>query len=95
MIVNRDGAGQPRGISFEQVKMDGNGEEIKLAFKGSKLHQNLGMGQIQEQLSQNARIRQKQAIEIENEKQRVQAQKMEKSPQIEQKLPKRGYGRSL
>ena len=54
MIVNRDGAGQPRGVSFEQIKADQNGEEIRIAFKGSKLHQNLGMGQIQEQLSLNA-----------------------------------------
>lgn len=95
MIVNRDQAGQPRGISFEQVKADQNGEEIKLAFKGSKLHQNLSMGQIQEQLRQNAELRQKQAIEIDKQKERVRTIKPEISPQIEEKQPKRGYGRSM
>lgn len=95
MIVNRDKVGQPRGISFEQVKADQNGEEIKVAFKGSKLHQNLGMGQIQAQLALNAQQRQKHAIEIDREKERSQAQKTEKSPQIEDKVPKRGFGRSL
>lgn len=95
MIVNRDQAGQPRGISFEQVKADQNGEEIKIAFKGSKLHQNLGMGQIQQQLSLNAQLRQKHAIEIEKEKERAQTQKVEKSPQIEDKSLKRGIGRSM
>ena len=95
MIVNRNQAGQPRGISFEQVKADENGEAVKIAFKGSKLHQNLGMGQIQQQLSLNAQLRQKQAIEIEKEKERSQAQKAEKSPQIEEKQLKRGYGRRM
>ncbi|WP_240625625.1 relaxase/mobilization nuclease domain-containing protein [Spirosoma pollinicola] len=95
MIVNRDKAGQPRGISFEQVKVDQNGEEIRVAFKGSKLHQNLGMGQIQEQLGLNAQLRQKQALEIEQAKERAKAQEAEKSPQIDDKSPKRGYGRSM
>jgi hypothetical protein len=95
MIVNRDQAGQPRGMSFEQVKADDNGEEIKLAFKGSKLHQNLGMGQIQEQLRQNAELRQKHAIEIDKEKERVRAIKAEISPQIEEKQPKRGISRGM
>lgn len=95
MIVNRDKAGQPRGISFEQVKQGDNGEEIKTAFKGSKLHQNLGMGQIQEQLGLNAQQRQKQALEIEQAKERAKAQKVEKSPQIDDKSLKRGYGRSM
>ena len=95
MIVNRNQAGQPRGISFEQVKADENGEVVKIAFKGSKLHQNLGMGQIQQQLSLNAQLRQKQVIEIEKEKERVKAQKIEKSPQIEDKALKRGYGRRM
>jgi hypothetical protein len=95
MIVNRDRAGQTRGISFEQVKADENGEEIKVAFKGSKLHQNLGMGQIQEQLSLNAQLRQKHAIEIDREKERVKAEEVEKSPQIEDKSLKRGNGRSM
>lgn len=93
MIVNRDKAGQPRGYSFEQVKPTENGEEIRTAFKGSKLHQNLGMGQIQEQLDLNAQLRQKQALEIEKEKERVKAQTIEKSPQIEAKQLKRGLGR--
>jgi hypothetical protein len=95
MIVNRDKAGQPRGISFEQVKQGDNGEEIKTAFKGSKLHQNLGMGQIQAQLGLNTQLRQKQALEIEQAKERAKAQKVEKSPQIDDKSPKRGYGRSM
>lgn len=93
MIVNRDKAGQPRGISFEQLKAEQNGEETRIAFKGSKLHQALGMGQIQEQLSLNAQLRQKQALEIEKEKQRVEAQKLEKSSQIEAKSLRRGLGR--
>jgi hypothetical protein len=95
MIVNRDQAGQPRGISFEQVKADENGEEIRVAFKGSKLHQNLGIGQLQEQLGQNARLRQQQALEAAKEQDRVKAQKLEKSPQIDDKPRKRGLGRSL
>ena len=95
MIVNRDGAGQPRGVSFEQVKAGDNGEEISVAFKGSRLHQNLGMGQIQTQLALNAQLRQKQAVEAEKEIERVKAQKVEKSPQIDDKAPKRGYGRSM
>lgn len=95
MIVNRDKAGQPRGISFEQVKQGDKGEDIKTAFKGSKLHQNLSMGQIQEQLGLNAQLRQKQALEAEKEKQRVEAQKIQKSPQIDDKSSKRGHGRSM
>ncbi|MBC3789320.1 relaxase/mobilization nuclease domain-containing protein [Spirosoma utsteinense] len=95
MIVNRDQAGQPRGISFEQVKADQNGEEITVAFKGSKLHQHLSLGQIQQQLAINAQLRQKQALEAAKEQERVQAQKLEKSPQIEEKRLKRGHGRSL
>jgi hypothetical protein len=95
MIVNRDGAGQPRGISFERVKAQENGEAIKVAFKGSKLHQNLGMGQIQQQLSLNAQLRQKHAIEIDKEKERVKGIKPEIAPQIEEKQLKRGYGRRM
>ena len=81
MIVNRDQAGQPRGISFEQVKADQNGEEIRAAFKGSKLHQNLGMSQIQQQLTLNAQLRQKHAIEFDRQKERAKAQEVEKSRQ--------------
>jgi hypothetical protein len=95
MIVNRDQAGQPRGMSFEQVKANDNGEEIKIAFKGSKLHQNLGMGQIHEQLSLNAELRQKHAIEIDKEKERVRGIKAEISSQIEEKQPKRGISRGM
>jgi hypothetical protein len=95
MIVNRDKAGQPRGISFEQVKADEHGEEIRVAFKGSKLHQQLGMGQIQQQLIENAQLRQKQALEVEKENQQVRAQQVEKSPPIEQKELKRGFGRRM
>jgi hypothetical protein len=95
MIVNRDRAGQPRGYSFEQVKPAEKGEEIRTAFKGSKLHQNLGMGQIQEQLALNARLRQKQAIETEKEKERVRTIESEISPQIEEKQPKHGISREM
>ena len=95
MIINRDKAGQPRGISFEQAKADQNGEAINVAFKGSKLHQHLGMSQIQQQLAINAQLRQKQALEAAKEQDRLQAQKLEKSPQIEEKRLKRGHGRSL
>jgi hypothetical protein len=68
MIVNQNKAGQSRGYTFEQVKAQENGEETRIAFKGSKLHQNLGMSQIQEQLDLNAQLRQKHAIEIDREK---------------------------
>ena len=95
MMVNRDKAGQPRGISFEQVKQVDNGEEIRIAFKGSKLHQNLGMSQIQQQLRENAQLRQKHAIEIDKEKERGKGVKPEIAPQIEEKQLKRGNGRSM
>ena len=95
MIVNRDKAGQPRGISFEQVKAQENREEIRITFKGSKLHQNLGMGQIQQQLSLNAQLRQKHAIEIDKERERVKGLQPEIAPQIEAKQLKRGNGRSM
>jgi hypothetical protein len=95
MIVNQNKAGQSRGYTFEQVKAQENGEETRIAFKGSKLHQNLGMSQIQEQLDLNAQLRQKHAIEIDREKERVKAQEEEKSRQIEDKSLKRGYGRSM
>lgn len=95
MIVNQNKAGQSRGYTFEQVKAQENGEETHIAFKGSKLHQNLGMSQIQEQLSLNAQLRQKHAIEIDREKERVKGIKPEIAPQIEDKTLKRGIGRSL
>ena len=92
LIVNRDQAGQPRGYSFEQLKIDQNKEEVRIAFKGSKLHQNLGMGQIQEQLSLNAH---KLAVENARKKEIENTPDLEKSPQIEEKQLKRGYGRSM
>lgn len=92
LIVNRDQAGQPRGYSFEQLKIDQNKEEVRIAFKGSKLHQNLGMGQIQEQLSLNAH---KLAVENARKKEIENTPDLEKSPQIEEKQLKRGYGRSV
>ena len=107
MLVNRDQAGQPRGISFERVSQDEGGGAVKTAFKGSKLHQQLGIHQLQAQLGHNARLRQaqqqaleaadrqKQAVAVAKEKDRVDAQKLEKSPQIDDKLPKRGMSRGL
>ena len=95
MIVNRDKAGQPRGISFEQVSHTEQGEEIRTAFKGSKLHQNLSLGGLQQQLEQNARLRQQQALEAAKEKQREQANKLAKTPQIEDKPPKKGLSRGM
>lgn len=92
LIVNRDQAGQPRGYSFERVKTEENGEEIRVAFKGSKLHQNLGMGQIQEQLGLNAH---KLAVENAKKKEIENTGELESSPQIEEKRPKRGLGRSM
>lgn len=95
MLVNRDQAGQPRGISFERVRQDEQGEEIRIAFKGSKLHQQLGLGQIQQQLTLNAQLRQKQALEAPKAKDREVSMKPEISPQIEEKALKRGRGRSM
>lgn len=95
MIVNRDKTGQARGISFEQTKVNEQGEEIRVAFKGSKLHQQLGMGQIQQQLIENAQLRQKQALKSEKENQRVSTQSMEKSPPVEEQQQKRGLGRRM
>lgn len=104
MLINRDQAGQPRGVSFERVSQDERGEETRIAFKGSKLHQNLGISQLQQQLGTNARLRQeqeqtlqaqKQAIEAAREQERAITQKTQTSPQIEEKQPKRGHGRSM
>lgn len=95
LIVNRDKAGQPRGISFEQVSHSEQGEEIRVAFKGSKLHQSLSLGGLQQQLEQQARLRQKQALEAAAEKDRLEGQKLKKSPQIEEKHPKKGLGRGM
>ena len=104
MIVNRDQVGQPRGVSFERVSQDDEGSEVKTAFKGSKLHQNLGITQLQQQLGHNARLRQaqqqgleaqKQAVAAAKENERLDAQKLEKSPQIEAKPPTRGISRGM
>ncbi|MFD2574663.1 relaxase/mobilization nuclease domain-containing protein [Spirosoma soli] len=94
LIVNRDKAGQPRGISFERVSQNEQGETIREAFKGSKLHQHLGLSQLQQQLAQNAQLRevQKQAVEAAKEKKQQQPKQTQKTPQIEDKRLKRGYG---
>ncbi len=97
LIVNRNKEGQPRGISFERVSQNEQGETIREAFKGSKLHQNLGISQLQQQLTQNAHLReaQKQALAAAKEKAQQQAMKTEKTPEIEEKRLKRGYGRGM
>jgi hypothetical protein len=109
MIVNRDQVGQPRGVSFERVSQDEGGEEVRTAFKGSKLHPQLGITQLQAQLGQNARLRQaqqqaleaaaadrqKRAVEAAKEKDRATAQNLAKAPQIDDKPPKRGISRGL
>ncbi len=92
MIVNKDQAGQPRGVSFER---SGQGEEKGVAFKGSKLHQKLSMGGIQQQLSENAEQRQKQAKTNEIKTDRHGYPIREKGQEIEKKEPKRGFGRRM
>lgn len=53
LAINRNQAGQARGIHFE-MKIQNEGEkERSISFKGSKLHQSLSIGRIQEQLSIN------------------------------------------
>lgn len=92
MIVNKDQVGQPRGVSFER---SGQGEEKGIAFKGSKLHQKLSMGGIQQQLSENAEQRQKQARMNEIKTDRHGYPIREKAQEIEKKEPKRGFGRRM
>lgn len=92
MIVNKDQAGQPRGVSFERL---GQGEEKGVAFKGSKLHQKLSMGGIQQQLSENAEQRQKQAQTNEIKTDRHGYPIREKGQEIKKKEPKRGFGRRM
>lgn len=88
LIVNKGEQGQTRGLTFEKTRTKNNGEEETLAvFKGSKLHQSLGLNQIQAQLAQNLTLRQ------QEEKKRAQVPKVEKAPQIENKQPTRGIGR--
>ena len=90
LIVNKGEQGQTRGLSFEKVSTKDNGEEETLAvFKGSKLHQSLGLKQIQAQLAHNLALRQ------EKDKKRDQAPKVEKTPQIEDKTPKQGFSQGM
>ena len=90
LIVNKGEQGQTRGLSFEKVSPKDNGEEETLAvFKGSKLHQSLGLKQIQAQLAHNLALRQ------EKDKKRDQAPKVEKTPQIEDKTPKQGFSQGM
>ena len=92
LIVNRDQAGQARGVSFERISQDENGEALRVAFKGSKLHQNLGLGQIQQELGLNA---QKRALELTRQRELAKAQELTISPQNEEKQLKRGRGLSM
>ena len=89
VIVNRDQAGKARGLSFERVSQDQNGEEIKVAFKGSKLHQSLSLGHIQEQLLENSL---KRALELSKKQELDKSIGLEKGPQIEDKHLKQGRG---
>ena len=90
LIVNQGEQGQTRGLSFEKVSTKDNGEEETLAvYKGSKLHQSLGLKQIQAQLAQNLALRQ------EKDKKRTHTPNVEKTPQIEDKALKSGLGRTM
>lgn len=92
VIVNRDQAGKARGLSFERMSQSDNGEEIKVAFKGSKLHQSLSLGHIQEQLLENGH---KRAIELSQQRELAKAQELKISLQNEEKQLKRGRGLSM
>ena len=92
MIVNKDQAGQPRGVSFER---SGQGEGKGVAFKGSKLHQKLSIGGIQQRLSENAEQRQKHATTNEVKKDHLGYPIREKGQEIEENAPKRGFGRRM
>ncbi|GAB3743475.1 relaxase/mobilization nuclease domain-containing protein [Spirosoma lituiforme] len=89
VIVNRDQAGKARGLSFERVSQTDNGEEIKVAFKGSKLHQSLSLGHIQEQLLENSL---KRTLELSKKQELDKSIGLEKGPQIEDKQLKQGRG---
>lgn len=89
VIVNRDQAGKARGLSFERVSQDQNGEEIKVAFKGSKLHQSLSLGHIQEQLLENSL---KRSLELSKKQEIDKSIGLKKGPQIEDKQLKQGRG---
>ena len=95
MIVNKTGDGVTRGLSFEQVSPDERGEKVATAFKGSKLHKELSLGHIQQQLALNAQLRQKQAIEAAKSQKASVEPKQEKTPQIKQNYPKNGFGHKM
>jgi len=92
MIVNKDQAGQPRGVSFER---SGQGEGKGVAFKGSKLHQKLSIGGIQKQLGENAEQRQKQAKTNEIKENRHGYPIREKGQENEENTPNQGYRRRM
>ena len=92
LIVNRDKAGQARGLSFERVGQNENGEAVRIAFKGSKLHQTLSLGQIQQELGLNA---QKRALELSQQRELTKAQELTITPQNEEKQLKKGRGLSM
>ncbi|MFD2938344.1 relaxase/mobilization nuclease domain-containing protein [Spirosoma flavum] len=99
ILINRDSAGQPRGVTFERTIQDEQGEAVTHAFKGSKLHQSLGIHQISQQLTlnqqQRERLAQQEAHKLAQEQRTAQKQSSldneEKTPEIK---PKRGQGRS-
>lgn len=100
MIVNQDSAGKPRGITFEQTRQSESGESITTAFKGSKLHQNLSLGNIQHQLALNQQQREQQRKqEAQKSAQAQQTAQKQSNPSTSEKTPeiklKRGQGRSL
>lgn len=96
LIVNRTDEGVSRGLTFSRSTLNIKGEEGEtISFKGSKLHKDLGLSGIQQQLQLNAQLRQKREQEREKSHKVVEAQKPEKSPQIEEKQPKRGIGRGM
>ena len=92
MIVNKDQAGQPRGVSFER---SGQEEGQKVGFKGSKLHQKLSIGGIQKQLGENAEQRQKQARTDAIKENRHEYPVREKGQENEENTPNQGYRRRM
>lgn len=92
LIVNRGQDGQARGLSFSRSSPSPEGEPITVAFKGSKLHKDLSLQQIQQQVQQNA---QKQALERSKQEELAKSQKQQKTPQIEENHPKRSRGHRL
>lgn len=92
LIVNRGQDGQARGLSFSRNGTDSAGKLITVAFKGSKLHKDLGLQQIQQQVQQNA---QKQAVERSKQEELAKAQNQQKTPQIEDNRPTRSRGYHL